>query len=134
MLGAIRSLSEMLLVLLDAAVGILLLTTIGLAAASRRDVRSQRLRALGFALVAVPLPLAVALHLTLRMPGTVDQAAFLAGVAAFALGAALVLRADDGDDWGEEREDDSPPWWPAFEREFRVYARTSPPRRGKVPT
>ncbi|HEX6663505.1 MAG TPA: hypothetical protein VF025_07490 [Gaiellaceae bacterium] len=119
----------MLLVLLDAAVGILLLTTIGLAAASRRRVRSQRLRVLGFALVAVPLPLAVALHLTLRLPGTADQAAFLAGVAAFALGAALVLRADEGDDWGEEHEDDSPPWWPAFEREFRVYARTSPPRR-----
>jgi hypothetical protein len=125
----------MLLVLLDAAVGVLLLTSIALAATSRRSVRSHRLRALGFALVAVPLPLAVALHLTLRLPSTADQAAFLAGVAAFAVGAALILRADEGDDWGEEREDDSPPWWPAFEREFRIYARTSPPRpRSKVGT
>lgn len=120
--------------LVDAAVGVLLLTSIALAATSRRRVRSHRLRALGFALVAVPLPLAVALHLTLRLPGAVDQAAFLAGVAAFAVGAVLVLRAD-GDDWSEEGEDDSPPWWPAFEREFRIYARTSPPRpRSKVGT
>ncbi len=120
-------------VLLDLAAAIVLLASIAVASTRGCRVRSHRLRSLGCALVAVPLPLAVALNLALRVPAPADQVSFLLGVAAFAVGAALILRSDEGD-WGREAEDDSPPWWPAFEREFRVYARTSPPRRGKVPT
>src|SRR5262249_35105451 len=118
----------MLLVLLDAAVGILLLASILLLATRYARVTSPSLRVLGWTLVAVPLPLAVVLHLTLGLLEAADPGGFFFGVLAFAVGAALVIRADDEDDWREEREDDSPPWWPAFEREFRIYARTSPPR------
>ncbi len=120
-------------VLLDLAAAILLLASIIVASTRGRRVRSRRLRSLGCVLVAVPLPLAVAVNLALRVPAPADQVSFLAGVTAFAVGAALILRSDEGD-WGTGQDDDSPPWWPAFEREFRVYARTSPPRRGKVPT
>ena len=66
------------------------------------------------------LGIAVALHLAGRLPATVDQATFLACVAAFALGAALVLSGEEPD-WGREDADETPPWWPAFEEEFRAY-------------
>src|SRR6266480_3348651 len=108
------------LVVVDAAVGALLPAAIIVFGTRARRPRSGRVRALGWVLVAVPLPLAVALHLAGRLPASVDQAAFLACVAAFALGAALVLSGEEPD-WGREDADETPPWWPAFEEEFRAY-------------
>ena len=114
----------MQLVVVDAAVGALLPAAIIVFGTRARRPRSGRVRALGWVLVAVPLPLAVALHLAGRLPASVDQAAFLACVAAFALGAALVL-SDDEPDGRREDDDETPPWWPAFERELREYERAS---------
>lgn len=121
----------MRVVLLDAAAGGFLLAAIAVAA-QRRGGRacSRRVRFLGWVLVAVPLPVAVMLHLLVPLPTSLDQAAFLAGVAAFAVGAALVLRRDE-DDWREPAETPSPPWWPAFERDLRDYEREH--SRGAVP-
>jgi hypothetical protein len=102
----------MRLVLIDGAIGVLLLAAIVAAAARGWTRRPAWARTCGWLLVVVPLPLAVVLQL--------DQVAFLAGVAAFAVGAALIL-GDDEQDWGREAEADTPPWWPAFERELREY-------------
>lgn len=88
---------------------------------------------LGWALMAGPLPLAVVVHLLLPLPVDVDQAAFVAGVAAFALGAVLVMRADDHGDQSQPTDDvEPPPWWPEFERDFRTYARTRPRTRVRL--
>jgi hypothetical protein len=114
---------------LDAAVGVLLLAAIILAA--RRPGRralSRRVRACGWLLVAGPLPAAVAAHAILQMPEGLDEALFLAGVAAFAVGAALVLSGDE-EDWRQEQDEVSPPWWPAFERDLREYELESWRRR-----
>jgi len=108
------------LVLVDAAVGVLVPAAIIVFGIRARRPRSARVRGFGWLLVAVPLPLAVALHLAGRLPATVDQATFLACVAAFALGAALVLSGEEPG-WGREDADETPPWWPAFEEEFRAY-------------
>jgi len=103
----------MRLVLFDGAIGVLLLAAIVAAAARRRTRRPAWARTCGWLLVAVPLPVAVALQL--------GQVAFLAGVTAFAAGAALILN-DDEQDWSQEAETDAtPPWWPAFERELHEY-------------
>ena len=122
----------MRLLLLDAAAGIGLLATITLSARRAPQKRSRHIRALGWMLVAGPLPLAVALHAAGRLPPTADQVAFLSAVAAFAIGAALVLSADDEEDQRGDANDDSPPWWPEFEREFRAYARRPPARRRTI--
>jgi hypothetical protein len=112
----------MRLVLLDGAIGVLVLATIAFAGTRTHPPRPRWLRTSGWLLVAVPLPLAVILH--------PDQAAFLASVAAFAVGAALIL-GDEEQDWTRDAEaDDTPPWWPAFERELREYERESS-RRGE---
>ena len=128
---AVQSLGPMRVVLLDAAAGGFLVAAI-VVAAQRRGGRvcSRRVRAFGWVLVAGPLPVAVMLHLLLAPPTSVDQAAFLAGVAAFAVGATLVLGREE-DDWREPAEEPSPPWWPAFERDLRDYARERS-RRGTV--
>ena len=69
------------------------------------------------------LPLALALHLLVQLPALVDQAAFVLGVLAFGAGAFLILPWDGEDDRREEPRDPDPaPWWPAFERDFRVYS------------
>lgn len=112
------------LVVVDATVGVLVPAAIIVFGMRARRPRSARVRTLGWVLVAVPLPLAVALHLAGRLPANVDQAAFLGCVAAFALGAALVLSGDEPD-WRRDDEDETPPWWPAFERELREYERAS---------
>jgi hypothetical protein len=122
----------MRLLLLDAAAGIGLLATITLSAQRAPQKRSRNVRTLGWVLVAGPLPLAVALHAAGRLPPTTDQVAFLSAVAAFAIGAALVLSVDDEDDLRDDADDDSPPWWPEFEREFRAYARRPPARRRTI--
>jgi hypothetical protein len=123
----------MRLVFLDAAAGLLLLGVI--AAASTREKRrnaSERRRRLGWSLVAIPLPLAVGLHMVGGLSQVADQSIFLLGVFAFAIGAALILTTDGDDDFHRENSDDSPPWWPEFEREFQEYARRSPSHRGKL--
>jgi hypothetical protein len=122
----------MRLLLLDAAAGIALLATITFFARRAPQKRSRHVRALGWMLVAGPLPLAVALHAAGRLPPTADQVVFLSAVAAFAIGAALVLSADDEGDMRGDADDDSPPWWPEFEREFRAYARRPAARRRTI--
>jgi hypothetical protein len=79
-------------------------------------------------LVAVPLPLAVMLHLLLPLSIGVDEALFVAGVLAFAAGAFLLLGRDDEDSGFRGGDDLEPPWWPDFERGFRRYS-TEPSRR-----
>jgi hypothetical protein len=126
----------MRLLLLDVVVGMLLLAAIS-AAASRpvRGPGTVGLRTFGWILVCVPLPLAVGLHLVVRLPQTTDQAAFLAGVVAFATGSALILgSSDEDDDWRREDDGDSPSWWPDFERDFHAYATRPPVRRERVRT
>ena len=111
----------MRLLLFDAGIGVLLLATIALAAARRaRRAASARNRQCGWLLVALPMPAAVTAHLVLTLPSRLDQALFVAGVVAFAVGAIIVLGVEE-DGWSEERGDDSPPWWPAFERDLRDY-------------
>ena len=122
----------MRLLLLDAAAGIGLLATITLSARRAPQRRSRNIRAFGWVLIAGPLPLAVALHAAGRLPPTADQVVFLSAVAAFAIGAALVLSVDDEEDQLGDADDDSPPWWPEFEREFRAYARRPPARRRTI--
>lgn len=109
----------MRLLLFDASIGLFLLTAIAIAAHMRRR-RSTELRICGWILVALPLPAAVVAHLALHLPTSVDQSLFVTGAVAFAFGAFILLGRDE-EDWREEREEDSPPWWPAFERELRGY-------------
>ena len=74
-------------------------------------------------LVAVPLPLALVLHLFVELTATVDQVAFVLGVAAFGVGAFLILPLEGEDDRGGAPHGPDPaPWWPEFEREFRAYS------------
>lgn len=117
----------MRLLLFDVGIGVLLLGIIAAAACKRPRVEPDVLRRYGWVLVALPLPAAVAAHLTLHLSTALDQTLFIAGVVCFALGAAILLRRDD-EDWREERDDESPPWWPAFERELREYERSSSSR------
>ena len=85
----------------------------------------RRRRAFGWLLIALPLPLAVAIEAFASPPRVLADAAFVAGLAAFAVGAFLVLSREDEDDLRGDPDPDSPPWWPAFERDFRAYARRS---------
>jgi hypothetical protein len=74
-------------------------------------------------LVVVPLPLALVLHLLVELPAHIDQAAFVLGVAAFGVGAFIILPSDGEDERGlTARDPDPAPWWPEFEREFRAYS------------
>jgi hypothetical protein len=116
---------------LDTAAGMLLLAAIAAAAATKsRRRKTVARRAVGWTLVGLPLPLAVALQLMGRLPAAVAQPAFLAGLAAFAAGTLLILSTDDDEDGWSEADDRSPPWWPDFERDFRDYAlRSSRPER-----
>jgi hypothetical protein len=117
----------MLLLVIDAVLGTMLLVAIALATRAPKQ-RSGSLRAVGWILVAVPLPAAVALHVAGALSAPVDQTLFVTGVAAFAIGSALVLGSRNDDDWSEE-PDGSPPWWPEFERELEDYARRQPVTR-----
>jgi predicted permease len=111
------------LLAVDVSVGVALVAVIAALAARSTPRRSDTTRAFGWVLVAVPLPAAVCLHLAGVLSPNSDQAAFLASVLAFAVGAALLLgAAEDDEDW-REGEDESPPWWPEFERELRDYER-----------
>jgi hypothetical protein len=119
-----------LIPLVDVSLGVCLLAVIAVAAVRPRVSTSRPRRLVGWALVAVPLPLAVALHVFLRPPSALDQIAFIVGIVAFAAGAILVLAYEDEDERSDSLEDPDPaPWWPEFEREFRAYARRSERRR-----
>ena len=76
----------------------------------------------------MPLPLAVTLHVFLRLPVVVDEAAFATGALAFAAGAFLLLGREDRDSDGPRKGDVDPPWWPDFERAFRRYSTRRSPR------
>lgn len=96
----------------------------------RRPLRRARL--VGSLLISVPLPAAVAMRLLHVLPATADQAAFVAGAAAFAIGAYLVLGRDD-QDWSRGGDDaPEPAWWPDFERPFRAYVDDLSRRRERV--
>jgi hypothetical protein len=109
------------------ALGFSVLATIAIGAQrSPRPAPSRALRLLGYALIAVPLPLAVTLHLFLWPASTYGSIAFVVGVVAFGAGALLVLARDDEDEELEFPDDPDPaPWWPDFEREFHAYTRTA---------
>lgn len=111
------------LLVVDAALGAMLLVVVALLASRDRRRKEGHLRALGWALVCIPLPAAVVLHVLRAVPQTTDQTLFVIGVISFAVGAALLLGSKDDEDW-RHAHDDSPPWWPEFEREFRTYSRT----------
>ena len=113
----------MSLLVLDAGLGVMLLVAIGLSARAPAQ-KSDAKRAVGWFLVAVPLPAAVALHVARVVPTATDQGLFVTGVVAFAIGSAILVGARDDDDW-REAEDGSPPWWPEFERELADYRRRS---------
>jgi hypothetical protein len=111
--------------LLDLVLGAALLATIGFAATGSRLTPAAPACGLGWLLIAVPLPLVVAIRLALPSSPLGGQSAFVCGVLSFAAGTLLVLSSrDDADDGGGEDADPGPtPWWPDFEREFRAYAR-----------
>jgi hypothetical protein len=88
-------------------------------------VSPQRRRAIGWLLIALPLPLAVGIETFASPPRVFADAAFVAGLTAFAVGALLVLSGDEEDDRRPDAVPESPPWWPDFERDFRTYARRS---------
>lgn len=90
---------------------------------ARSSASRQSRRAAGWLLIALPLPLAVVIEAFASPPRALADAAFVAGLTAFAIGALLVLSGDEEDDRRPDADPDSPPWWPDFEREFRAYAR-----------
>ena len=116
------------ILLIDLVLGIALVATVAVATRSRFGASSERRRVLGWLLIAVPLPLAVGLQLFAPLPPALGETAFVAGVAAFAAGALLVLNSDDEDDLHEGADPETPPWWPEFERDFDEYVRRTRPR------
>jgi hypothetical protein len=109
-------------IVFDVALGISLLVAVVLLARREHQRKPKHLRLLGWALICIPLPGAVVLHLLRAVPQATDQTLFVLGIVSFAIGAALVLGSKDDEDW-RSAVDDSPPWWPEFEREFRAYSR-----------
>jgi hypothetical protein len=111
--------------------GLCLLVAIGFAALRSPGSPSSRARRfLGWALIAVPLPLATALNLVLATGSTLDQIALVVGVFAFGAGALLVLQRDDeGEEQDTTDNSDPPSWWPEFEREFHTYSQLTGTRK-----
>jgi hypothetical protein len=124
-----------LLSTLPPLLGLSVLAVIAFAARrSPRSTSSRARRAFGYVLIAVPLPLAVGLHLFLWPASALDRIAFVVGVIAFGTGALLVLSGEEEDDRWELPDDPNPaPWWPDFEREFREYEQTTR-AASRVPT
>lgn len=117
------------ILLLDLVLGAALVTTVALATRARVGRPVRRWRAVGWLLIAIPLPLVVGLQVFMPLPPGFGESAFVAGVAAFACGALLVLGSEDDDRPEGGAEPGDPPWWPDFERDFRAYAaRRSRPR------
>jgi hypothetical protein len=114
------------ILVIDVVLGAALVATVLLGARrTALGASTRRRRVVGWLLIALPLPLAVGIEVFAPLPPVFAEAAFVAGVAAFAAGALLVLSGDDGDDKRGDPDPESPPWWPQFEREFRAYARRS---------
>jgi hypothetical protein len=109
------------------ALGFSVLAAIAIGARRSPTPASPRAwRPLGYALIAVPLPLAVALHLFVWPASALDRIAFVLGVVAFGAGALFVLASDDEGEQPELSDDPDPaPWWPDFEREFRDYVQAT---------
>jgi hypothetical protein len=126
--GCTRSDTLGFLPLLDVAIGIAVLAVIGVAAVRPTVKVSAELQMLGWFLVAVPLPAAIAIHLSVLHSGRLDQALFISALLAFALGAMLVL-AGDSDDEGGRDDEPEPHWWPAFEQSLHDYTSTSQKER-----
>jgi hypothetical protein len=111
-------------VLVDLVLGVALVATIALGARLSPLGRSSgQRRLLGWLLIAVPLPLAVGVEVLAPQPPVLAQTTFVVGIAAFAVGALLVLSNDDEDELRGSADPENPPWWSDFEREFRAYAR-----------
>jgi len=51
-----------------------------------------------------------------------SQVLLIIGVGSFVAGAVLILADDSDEPEGGSRTDADPPWWPDFERAFRLYA------------
>jgi hypothetical protein len=131
--GQLARYAQILLVV-DVSIGALLLVAIGAAAVRPTRRRSPTARRIGALLVALPLPLAVALRIVDALPPNVDQAVFALGVVAFAAGAFLLL-GGASDDWQRPRDDGpEPAWWPDFERPFRAHVDELSRRREGVKT
>jgi hypothetical protein len=115
------------LLVFDAALGAILIVAVILLGSRQQKRKPGHLRVLGWVLVCIPLPVAVLLHVLRAVQQATDQTLFIAGVVSFAFGAALLLgsKDDEDEDW-RHSSDDSPPWWPEFEREFRAYSRVRP--------
>jgi hypothetical protein len=112
------------LLLVDLLLGVALLATIGLAAMRSGPAAPPRSRLVGWLLVAVPLPVIVGSRVIVPSSPLGGEAAFVCGILAFAVGAALVLSGRGETDEAPGEPNLGPrPWWPDFEREFRAYAR-----------
>jgi hypothetical protein len=116
--------SPPLLQLVNLALGLGLLATIGLAA-TRPPLAAAvpGRRGLGWLLVAVPLPIVVGFRLLQPGYPAGGEAAFVLAAAAFAVGVLLLFARDDEEELDGDSDSGPAPWWPAFEREFRAYAR-----------
>jgi hypothetical protein len=112
------------------AVGLLVVAAVAFSPAYVARVQvPERSEAIGAAFVAAALLLAVpaALWQVAVLPSRSEV--FLVAFALLLLGALLIVGNDPDDDPGADG--DEPPWWPSFEHDFWVYART---RRPLVPS
>jgi hypothetical protein len=118
------------LLVIDSMLAAVLVAALVLAFGGRAAAASaERRRVVGWLLIALPLPAAAGLELFASPPRALADAAFVAGLSMFALGALLVLRRAEDDGPGAGADPESPPWWPEFERQFRAYARRRPRQR-----
>ena len=111
----------MRLLLLDAAAGIVLLATITLSARRAPQKRSRHVRALGWMLIAGPCRSPS----LCTLPGACPRQPTRSPFSRLWLPSRSECprpQVDDEDDERGDADDDSPPWWPEFEREFRAYA------------
>jgi hypothetical protein len=122
------------ILVVDLVLGVLLVAAIALAArrSSAGAASSERQRALGWLLIALPLPVAVVVEVLAPLRPALAEITFVVGIVAFATGSLLVVRHGDGGGHREDGEPETPPWWPDFEREFRAYARRSARPRARV--
>jgi hypothetical protein len=117
----------------DLMLGLTLLATIGFAATRPPSAAAlPGRRALGWLLVAVPLPTVVGVRLFLPGHTAGGEAAFVLAIVAFAVGAVVILARDDEDDHYGEMDSSPAPWWPEFERQFRTYEKRQSRPRARV--